>query len=180
MFNNVLNTAKRIIVLSEPKMWAYSGGLFVFGIAVGFSNLINAGYNFVFSTFSVIRFFLYFLWFLAGVNIFSIVFGNYFDRHENVNNQKKIKYGIISKDDDKIAVIFGTVVAIISFIIINLLFPNFKILILMLIFFFANLLYNMPPIRIKKIPIAALAVGPIACSLTNFIFRLCFYYKYLA
>lgn len=148
-------------MLSEPKMWVYNGGLFFFGVILStYATRLTANAATHFSIANIFPVLLYGLWFAAMTNVFAITLNNYFDRDEDKTNPKKIAYGAVATDRDRTAVRIGIAISLLTFIFLELLYPNKYIVAFGIIFFVSNTLYSAPPIRAKRYLIFDTLIGP--------------------
>ncbi len=172
MLKKIYSAAKRVIILSRPSIWLYTGGVFIFGTALALSNIDNA-FQFYTSHF-IAGFVLYFLWFLIAANIAANSVNSYYDRKTDADNPRKKESWMIAEDSDKWPVFIGLIATAVFFIIINIVSFNLKISAMVAFLFVGTFLYSSYAFfRIKNLLLIDILLGAavyVAPLLSGYIF----------
>lgn len=150
----------RLLLASRPVFWFYTGGLYVLGSVIG-AGAADVHWKEAFLAAPVLA---YFLWFVVGENFFGVLLNDYFDRDADARNPRKLQHGSVY--DGTMFWFFWTGIALsaVAFVALCLYFPNPVVALFGLVFFAMNVLYNVPPARLKERPFLDMLIGP-ACAL---------------
>lgn len=141
----LVNTVSRIVRASYPILWLYTGFLFILGSLIGVKNGGEISVSFI----------PYVLWFFAGANLFGMLLNDYFDQKIDAHNPRKTGPKLLTYE-----YALGIGAACISYLGIAVAYPNPEIIAWVLVAVLANVLYSMPPIRLKERPPFDLLIGP--------------------
>lgn len=142
----VANRIVAIIQASYPVLWAYTGFLYLFGAMVA----LKIGF-----VGNVAVFVWYGLWITIGASLFGYLLNDLFDRSVDIHNpRKKVRALTVAEH------VLGIAFALVSFTLIEFFYPNGFMGILVGIALCSNMLYSIPPIRLKRVPILDTLNGP--------------------
>lgn len=151
----------KILKFNSPMIliWLYAGWLYVFGAIIGLS--LGISQEFIAPT--TITIFLYFAWFSLMASSFGRTLNDYCDRKLDQYNQRKVKYEIVYETQFFSLYIFYFLFPIVSFFLLSIFFFNIFALTYGTILLISNLLYNIPPVRLKERFGWDVIVGPASC-----------------
>ncbi|MDP3052954.1 MAG: UbiA family prenyltransferase [bacterium] len=159
MLKKIYSAAKRVIILSRPSIWLYTGGVFILGTALALSNIENPS-QFYTSHF-IAGFVLYFFWFLIALNIAANSVNSYYDRKADAENPRKKKSWMIAEDYDKWPVFIGLTATAIFFIVISIVSFNLKISAMVAFLFIGTFLYSAYAFRVKNLLLLDTLLGAV-------------------
>ncbi len=136
------NTFKRIFKISRFRFWIYTGGTYVVGYALGFTDIFD---------FFRLDYYVYLIYFFVFANIFIYGVNDYWDKETDKNNPKKSEKEYRLKDKERkslIRVIYG--VTIISLLL--MIFQDNLARLIFITFLFLSYFYSAKPLRFKEIP----------------------------
>lgn len=138
----MINSLKRIFKISRFRFWIYTGGTYVVGYALGFTDI---------SDFFRLDYYVYLIYFFIFANIFIYGVNDYWDKETDKNNPKKMGKEYRVEDDERKGLIKTIyIVTIISFIL--MIFQDNMARIIFLAFLFLSYFYSAKPLRFKEIP----------------------------
>lgn len=145
----------------RPVQTIYHLGLFSIGLGLAmiFSETVN-----IFSFFNIIALIVMVL-VIVAVWFSSVFVNDYFDEKiDKISNPKRpLVSHIVNKSDYLKIGVFIFIFSIIMSLLINL-----KITILLSFYYSITLIYNVPPLRLKKIPLVATFISALASTLIIF------------
>ncbi len=138
-----MNIFKKILLISRPRIWIYTIGMFWIGVTIGTHDplAIFKGFFLPLS-----------LYLTLPINIFIYAINDVFDVETDKYNPKKDGFEFAAQKKDKLFLLYLAVVFLLPlpFIIIHM--PT-KVWILVSIWLFLVVSYNFPPLRWKAVPI---------------------------
>lgn len=146
MFNSTMfHSSVRIFKASYPPLWLYTGFLFLLGgMAATKQGLSLPGY-----------FWAYLAWFFVGANLFGMLLNDYYDRALDAHNPRKRQERLHPAE-----YAWGIAAGLGSYALLTYCYPLPETSLWVGLAVLTNLLYSMPPIRLKEWPLFDLAVGP--------------------
>ncbi|MEK9186699.1 MAG: UbiA family prenyltransferase [Patescibacteria group bacterium] len=163
MFANISRLIKQITSISNPELWFYSFGLYLFGFILAVALFPNH------PTVPLWQFILYFLWMVSAGMVFGLSHHKesakfifpweiLFIAFRYLTTGKRQK--IITRGDPNVNIATAiSSIYVLLFILANGIFPNVKILFLGLGFFVADFLYNSRHVNGKFRPFIDVLLG---------------------
>jgi len=151
---------KRLFLISRPRFWMYPIGSVLIGIGC------SGPLSLQISTFPIII--LWLLYFTFPSNIFMYGINDIADTDTDKNNAKKDEYEVrISRNDNR-NIIISIIITHIIFLPI-LFYSSKDVIYLFLVYIIFNILYSLPPVRLKRIPIIDSLSNGIICAAVGLI-----------
>ena len=140
---------KRIIAISRPRIWIYTAGPFAFGFLFW-----HKDFSFFFNP----DFLYLFIWLTLPANLFLYALNDAFDFETDLRNPKKQGFEQKSSGGDKKTLLFIATISALTFLLLFFRIPSF-LQAGSIIWFLLVLTYNIPPFRLKSVPVADLFFG---------------------
>lgn len=134
-----------ILKASYPQLWGYTGFLFIFGMLAALSRGATVPLHAL----------AYLIWFFVGANLFGMLFNDYFDRTLDAHNPRKRPSPLTPRE-----YALGITAGLASYVFLAYLFPNPIAATWVATAVAANILYSMPPLRLKEFPPFDVLGGP--------------------
>lgn len=146
---------KRLINISRPRFWMYTFGSYLIGVGA-YSTIAD----------SVIRqpyLFLWLIYFTLPVNLFVYGINDIADGDTDAFNTKKGEYEARLRNEEKSQTLIAVIVTHLIFSPLFLI-SSVKELLCIGIFIITNILYSLPPFRLKAVPFIDSIVNGVFCS----------------
>ncbi len=148
--------ALKLVQATRPAFWAYTGGAYVVGALFGAILLESHNASFNFS----LPLLLFFLWFLVGENVFGLLMNDYFDRENDRLNPRKVAAGALFQDRLFVHYWCAIWISLAAFALLIIWSGSVMLLSYGAVLVAFNILYNVPPMRLKGRSPFDLLVGP--------------------
>lgn len=135
----------RILQASYPELWGYTGFLFIFGVLAALAG----------GTVPPLHTLAYLVWFFVGANLFGMLFNDYYDRALDAHNPRKQKPCLTERE-----FALGIGIGLGSYALLAYTFPSPIAATWVFLAVMANVLYSMPPFRLKEFPPFDVLGGP--------------------
>lgn len=134
-----------ILKASYPQLWGYTGFLFIFGVLAALSQGATLPLHAL----------AYLAWFFVGANLFGMLLNDYFDRALDAHNPRK-RASLLTPREYALGITAGLG----SYVFLAYLYPNPIAATWVALAVAANILYSMPPLRLKEVPPFDVLGGP--------------------
>lgn len=131
-----------LLAAAHPKLWPYAGFLFAFGAILARAPVTPA-------------LLAYGAWFTIFGSALGFLINNYFDRALDAHNPRKEPLALSPK-----GYAFGIAGCLLAFGAAQAAFLSAPVLACACIAIGTNLLYSVPPVRLKEVPLLDILVGP--------------------
>jgi len=138
----LLNSFKLVFKISRFRFWIYTGGTYVVGYSLGFTNIFD---------FFKLNYYVYLIYFFLLANIFIYGVNDYWDKETDKNNPKKEEKEHRVEDKERKGLLRILFFVGIASIILMVFQDNIE-RIIFLIFLFLSYFYSAKPLRFKQIP----------------------------